>query len=152
MNTTRKGLRAAVATLGLLGSLIAVQAIPSAAQARCNGAVSETLYLTVNGTTYAEAIPVPGTCNANGLFRVNFHATQNGFRATYRWQNNGIWSAASGPYSMAWSYVEFYDANSNSLENMCVNNSIGTYICGIDGLATITASPTNTYNWNNNGF
>ena len=162
MIRTSKRLRAAVAAAAVAAATLAVQAgFTGTAQAYCNGQNNPvTGRLTVNGVTYATAVPRSGTCNGNNFEQIDYHANVAGWRATVRWQNNGFWSSAATAYNTNWNYASFTDNNNTTELLLCADNvatvAAGvnpTWYCGWDGnIAVSSTGPDASFSVISTGF
>ena len=127
-------LRALIATLGLMASLVAVQAVlPGTAHARCNGAGNEiTSTLIIGGATAVSETPFAGTCQGNHYYQSNIRSHYAGWRASVWLDNNG-WVGHFGPYGTAWEYFDFNDGASpvpgSAAMHFCLDNG-STWYCG----------------------
>ncbi|WP_238012399.1 hypothetical protein KZZ52_21690 [Dactylosporangium sp. AC04546] len=148
MTIRSRGLRAALATMSLAATMIVVQAgFAGTAHARCIDVNRpEVGRITVAGVTYATATPRTNTCNNNNTETTDFQANEPGWRATYRWQNNGLWSSSSGGYNQSVNTAVFSDNNSHSLVLLCADNegtvpagTPPTYYCGWYDVAVSTS-------------
>jgi len=129
-----RSLRAVIAMMSLIGSMLAVQAaLPGAAHARCSGADNElTSTLVINGVVAVSEVPLTGTCNENNLHRANFRSHYAGWRASVWLERNG-WVGYYGPYGTAWDDYEFNDSSSaipgTAAMHLCLDNGT-TWYCG----------------------
>jgi hypothetical protein len=158
MIAIRRSIIQRIAFAGVLTLLtLTAQAVvlPSAAEARCNGAGSRiTSTLIIGGVTYVSETPVSGTCNSNGTYQATFRATQSGFRASVWIQNNGQWVGYFGQsYTTAAYSYSYRDANSRSLISLCIDNGVNTW-CGWGSNYAVSSYPTFNvfYNGVNHGF
>jgi hypothetical protein len=124
----------AAAVVGLLAPLVFLaQAVtlPSAAQARCAGVgVAVTSTLMFGSTLEVSETPASGTCNNNGTYQGSFRShNPTGARASVWIQNGGVWTGYLGNYDLNTYTYSFFDANSHSLMNICLDNGTTTW-CG----------------------
>jgi len=131
----RKGsLRAVIATMSLISSMLLAQAIaPGAAHARCDGVGNEiTSTLIINGVIAVSEVPVAGTCNENNFYQAEFRSHHAGWRASVWLDRNG-WVGRFGPYGTAWHSYQFNDGDTplpgSALMHLCLDNG-STWYCG----------------------
>ncbi|WP_246002271.1 hypothetical protein [Allorhizocola rhizosphaerae] len=128
------GIRAVIAALSLIGSMLVVQAtLPGVAQARCKGADNEiTSHLIINEIIAVSEVPVTGTCNENHYYQANFRSHYTGWRASVWVENNG-WVGYYGPFGTAWDSYSFNDGASaipgTAAIHLCLDNGT-TWYCG----------------------
>src|SRR5262245_14105969 len=92
VHSGRRGLRAIIAAMSLIGAILVVQVTqPGAAQARCDGPGNEiTSHLRgVDGVVYVTEVPVTGSCNENHYYQANYKSEFDGWRASVWLYNNG---------------------------------------------------------------
>ncbi|GGM30422.1 hypothetical protein ACFFX1_46505 [Dactylosporangium sucinum] len=161
MSTRSKGLRAALATMSLAGTMIVVQAgFAGTAHARCIAENRpETGRLTIAGVTYATATPRTNTCNNNNTETTDYQANRIGWRASYHWQNNGLWSSSYGDYDTSTNTAVFTDTNSHSLVLLCADNegsipagATPTWYCGWNGNVAVSTGVNRTFAVLSEGF
>jgi hypothetical protein len=134
MLNRRRGLRAVIATMGLIGSILVVQAtLQGAAHARCSGPDNEiTSTLIINGSVAVSEVPVTGTCNGNHFYQANYRSHYAGWRASVWLENNG-WVGRFGNYNTAWYYYQLNDGGSaipgTAAIHLCLDDGT-TWYCG----------------------
>jgi hypothetical protein len=127
-------LRAAIAAMSLISSLLLAQVIaPGAAHARCDDVNDEiTSTLIINGVIAVSEVPVTGTCNDNNFYQANFRSHYAGWRASV-WTAGQSWTGFFGPYGTGWQHYQFSDAGGAipgaDVMHFCLDNGV-TWYCG----------------------
>ncbi len=129
----RKGVRAVIAAMSLIGSMLVVQAaMPGAAQARCKGDTQILSTLNINGVVAVSETPVDETCNENNLYQGIFRSHYTTWRASVWIENNG-WVGYYGPYGNTWDIYSFNDGDSavpgSAAIHLCLDNG-SIWYCG----------------------
>jgi len=129
----RRGARAVIAALSLIGSMLVVQAtMPGAAQARCKGDTQILSTLNINGVVAVSETPIDGTCNGNHYYQGMFRSHYSTWRASVWIENNG-WNGYYGPVGTAWDIYNFDDGGSaipgTAAIHLCLDNG-STWYCG----------------------
>lgn len=149
-----KCFRAIITVLGLLASVVAVQAaLQGTAQARCVGGTVITTTLN-NGEPVAYERPIRGTCDGNGFYAFQFRSDAVGWRASvWRQDNNGNWHGYFGGYDLDWHSDNYTDSNSWANMHLCLNHiSNGNWWCGVGDNVVFTNGVNHTFVLPNTGF
>ncbi|MFC7549412.1 hypothetical protein [Plantactinospora sp. GCM10030261] len=153
---TRARVRAIIATLGLLGATLAVQAtFPGAAQARCDGVGDEiSSTLIIGGAVAVRETPLAGTCNDNYLYQGVFNSTYVGWRASVWYEKDG-WQSRFGPYGTAETSYSYSDGATPvpgaAAMHFCLDNGT-TWYCGWGANYTVGTGVSHSYTGLNHGF